>query len=298
MFKPGAKDDLAALALDDLASAIDAGLPIESIGGNPDLGEHVLLDLAWQRGIKLRPTERIVLEAGWKSGNGAAALRGRAASRRRRAEFQREVWGALSYPMTLLAMMPLAAVATYSIVGPSFAIGLGVAYALIALLVFAIARKLGRGDASLERNRILGPLLEDLRELPYLESLHALYGAGMPIVQAHATAVRGVRMHGLRERLGATQLLLEQGTELREALQQSGALSLETRQLLATGEQAGQLEDALQRALTRRQEVATRKLSLAAKRLGQITYTLAVIGVIVLVYQFYGSYAKMLSGIR
>ena len=298
MFKPGAKDELAALALEDMASALDAGLPIESIGGNPSLGDHVLLDLCWQRGIKLQAVEKTVLEAGWQSGNGAAILRGRAANRRRRAEFQREIWRGLSYPVKLLILLPVAAVATYALVGPSFSIGLAIAYGLIAALTISITRRIMRGDASLERSRILGPLLEDLRELPYLESLHALYSAGIPIVQAHAAAIRTVRMHGLRERLGATQLMLVEGTELRAALQQNQALSPETRQLLATGEQAGQLEDALRRALTRRQEVATRKLTAAAKRIGQIAYALAVIGILIIVVQFYSSYIAMLGGIR
>tara|TARA_R110002096_G_scaffold121528_33_gene263227 strand:- start:772 stop:1662 length:891 start_codon:yes stop_codon:yes gene_type:complete len=296
MFKPGAKDERAALAFDDMASAIDAGLPLESIGGNPSLGDHVLLDLAQRRGITLRTTEKTVLETGWKSGNAAAALRGRARDRRRRAEFQREIWSGLRYPLLLLAMLPVAAAATYVLVGPGFSIGLAIVYGTLAVVTAILARKLSRGDASLERYPILGALLVDIRELPYLESLHSLYGAGVPIVEAHNQAVRSVRMHGLQERLIMAQKLLEDGAPLREALQSSGSLCNETRSLLATGEHAGQLEDALLRALTRRQEVASQKLATAAQRLGQVAYALAVVGITIMVFKFYSGYFAMMRG--
>jgi len=295
MFHPGAKHHKAALALEDMASALDAGLPLKAIGGNPDLGDHVLLDLAVQRGITLKPAEKTVLEAGWKSGNGAQALRARASDRRRQAEFHEEIWAGLRYPALLLGMLPLAAAATYQLIGPGFAIGLAIAYAVLAAAVLVLARKIGRGDPALARYPVIGSLLADVRELPYLEALHALYGAGVPIVEAHGSAIRTVQMRGLRERLGMTQQHLTEGMQLREALERTGALSPETRSLLATGEQAGQLEDALQRALTRRREVAAGKLGQAARRTGQIAYTVAVVGVVILIFKFYGAYFGMLA---
>lgn len=295
MFSPGAKHHKAALALDDLASALDAGLPIESLGGNVDLEDHVLLDLAWQRGITLTPSEKIVLEAGWKSGNASQALRGRATDRRHKAEFQEEVWTGLRYPVLLMCMLPVVALATYAVVGPTFSIAIACAYAVLGLFILIMARKVGRGDANLERLPIIGSLLEDVRELPYLESLHAQYGAGVPIVEAHGAAIRAVRMRSLRERLGMTQQHLSEGIELREALHRSGALCAETRSLLSTGEQAGQLEDALQRALTRRREVAGRKLSSAARRTGQFAYALVTVGVVYVVFKFYGTYFAMMG---
>ena len=69
-----------------------------------------------------------------------------------------------------------------------------------------------------------------------------------------------------------------------------------TRSLLATGEESGQLEDALKRALIRRQEIASRKLNLAAQRLGQAAYMLAVAGAIIIIFQFYSGYIAMLHG--
>lgn len=295
MFQPGGKHHKAALALDDMASALDAGLPLTAIGGNPDLGDHVLLDLAWQRGITLTPSEKIVLEAAWKGGKASQALRGRAIDRRRKAEFQEQIWSGLKYPLFLLGLMPVAAIATYAVIGPGFAITVACVYVLLGAVVLFFARKIGRGDANLERYPIIGGLLEDIRELPYLESLHALYGAGVPILEAHGTAIRSVHMRALRERLGMTQQHLTEGMELREALHRTSALCPETRSLLSTGEQGGQLEDALERALVRRREVAGRKLSSAARLTGQIAYALIVIGVVVLVFQFYGAYFSMMG---
>jgi len=295
MFHPGAKHQKAALALDDLASALDAGLPLESIGGNPSLGDHMLLDLAGQRGVELKPSEKAILEAGWQSGKASDALRSRAAQRRQQADFLEQAWAGLSYPICVLCALPIAAVLTFSIIGPTLAVGLGIAYAILAALALFLARKIGRGDPDLDRYPVIGSLLEDLRELPYLESLHALYGAGIPIVEAHLTAIRTVQMRGLRERLGLAQQHLTEGKPLREALELSGALSTETRTLLATGEQAGQLEEALERALTRRRQVASRKLQTAARRIGNLAYAFAVVGVVVLISQFYSNYFGMLK---
>lgn len=296
MFKPGASDDRAALAFDDMASALDAGLPIETIGGNPSLGDHVLLDLAWQRGIKLSPTEKTALEAGWKSGNATQALRARAENRRRRAEFWRLIYSGLRYPALLLFLLPITGFAVLAVIGPGFLIALGVTYAVLALLVFVVVRKLKRGDASLEQIPILGDMLTDVRELPYLETFHSLYGAGVPIIEAHRQAVAGVRMHGLQERLIMAQKLLEDGAPLQEALHSSASLTQETRTLLATGEKSGTLEDALDRALNRRSDVAARKLATAANRLGMFAYALATIFVIIVVFQFYSGYFAMLRG--
>ncbi|MCK5944729.1 MAG: type II secretion system F family protein [Planctomycetes bacterium] len=292
-------DERAALVFDDLASALDAGLPLETIGGNPQLGDHVLMDLCWQRGVKLRPAEKLSLEAGWKSGSGSAALRKRAAARRRRAEFTRTVQSALAYPALLFVLLPLCALATMSIVGPAVAIVIAGVYLVLCVLLVVLMRKLGRGDSALERYPVVGGVVLEMREMPYLETLNALYAAGVPIVDAHRTAVATVRMQGLREQLGVAQRLLEQGRPLREALETSASLSKETRALIATGEQAGQLEDSLDRALTRRTEVAERKLRAAARLIGAVAYGLAVIGVASIVVLFYlNYYAPIFSMMR
>lgn len=293
MLSPRA-DENAALVFDDLASALDAGLPITALGGDAGRGDDALVDLARRRGVKLSTTEALVLEAGWQSGQASAVLRQRAGHRRRQAEFGRTLWSGLRYPLLLLVALPLVATLVSYVVGPEIAIAIGVTYAAVVVALLWLLRKLGRGDAALDRLPWVGALLTDLRELPYLETLHALYGAGVPIVEAHRRAVAAVRMQGLRERLEIAHNKLASGRPLREALHETLALEPETRTLLATGEHAGQLEDALLRAVVRRQDVATRKLTVAARRVGQVTYLIAVIGVFVLAYSFYSSYFALL----
>lgn len=292
-------DERAAMAFQDLASALDAGLPLESIGGNPQLGDHVLVDLCWQRGIQLRPTEKLALEAGWKSGNASLALRMRAAARQRRADFIRTTQNALAYPVLLCVMLLVSSLAVMSVVGTGTATLIMVVYGCLAAALVLVARKLGRGDSSLESWPIFGGVLRELRELPYLEALHSLYGAGIPIVDAHRTAFPTVHMQGLRKQLAVAMTLLEQGRPLREALETSASLSPETRQLLASGEQAGQLEEALHRAIERRSEMAGRKLKVAARTTSAIVYALVAVGIATFAIQFYTSYLdKALSGLR
>ena len=83
-------------------------------------------------------------------------------------------------------------------------------------------------------------------------------------------------------------LLLD--AQIRCARELQDILDAETRALLATGEQAGELEDALERALVRRTEMAEMLLQRAARTAGTIAYVSAAIGVVVIAVQFYTSY--------
>jgi len=291
-------DERAAMVFTDLASALDAGLPLETIGGNAQLGEHVLLDLCWQRGVKLRPNEKLALEAGWKSGNASLALRKRAAARERRATFLRTLQSSLAYPLLLCVMLLLTSILVMHIMGSGATVVILVIYGAVAVLGVILARKLGRGDPSLESWPILGGVLRELRELPYLESFYALYGAGVPIIDAHRMAYPTTRQQGLRKQLGVALNLMEQGQSLREALEGSASLSPETRTLLATGEQSGQLEESLERAVDRRSEMAERRLKVAARTLSGIIYALIAIGAAWFILNFYASYFAPLSQLR
>jgi type II secretory pathway component PulF len=286
-------DERAVLVFDDLASALDAGLPPESLGGVVADGDRVLLGIAKRRGVRLTPTEETVLVNAWRSGKAGDALRCRARHRQQHAEFKRTLWSKVAYPLLLFVMLFVASLATSALLGAGMAITLAVLYTVLGAAGWLTWRAVRRGSA--ESWPVVGRLVKDSRELPYLETLHALYGAGIAIVDAHRSAVDAVRMQGLRARLEIAQSHLASGESLRESLQQAAALDPETRALLSIGEQAGQLEDALARALQRRQAVATQTLGLAARRAGQIAYSAAVIGVVVSVFRFYSTY---LGGMR
>ena len=292
-------DEQAAIVFADVASSLDAALPIESLGGDPHAGDEVLFGLCEGRGVRLRPAEQLALRAGWQSGRPSLVLRQRAAARERRAKFSRTVQAALAYPMVLLLLLLLASLATMAITGPLLVAVLVVGYAVAGSCAYAALRTLRRGDAAAHHLPIAGPVVTELQELPYLEALHALYGAGVPIVEAHRAAFPTVHMQRLRSQLAQTQALLEDGKALREALETSGALCRESRTMLANGEVSGSLEEALERALDRRTEQAGRRLDAAARKLRALVYSIVVAGIVTVLALFYTNYyAPVFSMLR
>ena len=293
-----AAHDAAALQFDDLASALEAGLPLSALGGDAAAGDRVVHEILRRRGVRLDPLEEAVLLHTWRAGTTAAALRARAQERRLRAEFARTMWAGLRYPVVLLAVVLLMSGLLAPVFGFTMLLG---ASTLVAVLLGGslwLRGALRRGDAILMAVPVLGRVLQELAETPYLETLHALYGAGVPLLAAHRTAVDTVRFATVRDRLRIADGILHGGTSLREALAQSASLHPETRSLLATGEQAGQLEDALRRALLRRREVGARDLANLARRAGQALYALAALAVILFLIHFYSGYAASLAKFR
>lgn len=296
---PHRADEHAATVFLDVASSLDAGLPIDRIGGNPGRGNDVLFDLCRARGVTLDLTEKMAFEAAWRSGTAPRALRRRAAARERRAKFSRAVQSALAYPLLLLVMLLLASLATMAITGAGVVVGITVAYASGGAVIFVVRRKLQRGDSATERYPIIGAVVAELRELAYLEALHALYGAGVPVVDAHREALSTVRMRALRQQLTRAQAMLEEGHALAAALEATAALCQESRTMLANGELSGTLEEALERAVQRRTEVAERCMAAAARKLVAAVYAVAVAGVVAIVVLFYTNYyAPIFSMLR
>ncbi|HEU4417590.1 MAG TPA: type II secretion system F family protein [Planctomycetota bacterium] len=293
-----AGDERAALHFDDLASALDAGLPLHHLGGDAKAGDRVLHDILKHRGVVLSPTEDAVLAAGWRAGRAGAALRSRGVGRRNRAEFARTIWAGLRYPLVMFALVLVASFVTGRVVGHYWYAVAVAALAAAAVVFMALARRgLRSGNDRWTRVPILGRIATDLGELPYLETLHALYAAGVPLAQAHPAAVAAVPLVSLQRRLQVADRVLQGGRSLTESLAQALALHAETRSLLATGEHAGQLEEALQRSLVRRREVAGREIGTMARTLTTATYVLAIAFVIGIVFTFYFNYFGKLGRI-
>jgi type II secretory pathway component PulF len=292
-----AADERAELHFADLASALDAGLPIAALGGDPAAGDRALHAAMARRGVRLLPTEDVVLLHGWRAGKGGAALRACAAARNQRVAFARLLWSGLRYPLLLAALLLAASVATASFLGPWPAACLASGYAGLAALVLAARRALRAGAEWPRRLPGASALLDAAAEIPYLESLHALYGAGVPLLAAHAAAVAAAPAGQQAQRLQIADRVLQQGRPLHEALATAMALHQETRALLHTGELAGQLEDALGRALQRRRETFGRALARLARGIGQAAYALAVVGVLWMVVAFYGAYFAQMRGL-
>ena len=286
-WSPGA-DERAALQFEDLASALDAGLSIASLGGDPRDGDRVVHSILATRRVHLSPTEGAVLEAGWRAGKIGEALRARATQRRLKAEFARRIWGAVRYPLMVLAFVVVASFATIAVVGHVW-IAAGVVVGVVAAVVAAVCihRGLRTGGEGWIRLPLLGGLARDLGELPYLETLHALYGAGVPLDRAHHTALQAVPFPAVQRRLLVADRALQEGRKLAEGLAEGLALHQESRALLTTGEQAGQLEGALHNALIRRRAVASAAAERLARVVGVALHAAAVLAVVIIVVTFY-----------
>lgn len=283
-------NERAALHFEDLASALDAGLPLGVLGDAGAVDERAVHTILRQRGVALTPTEDIVLLAAWRSGRITEALRARAMDRRRRAEFARTLVAGLRYPLLIFVLTLLASIVTAPVVGHhGFTIGITVFAALAAAFTLGARAGLRRGDERWIRMPVIGTIASNLAELPYLETLWSMYGAGVPLLQAHTAAVAAVPVASVQKRLRIADGVLQSGRSLTESLAHAVALQQETRLVLATGEQAGQLEDALRRALDRRRDVAARSVADTARRASAIVYGVAVLTATAIVLTFWTS---------
>ena len=287
LFSIGA-DERAALQFDDLASAIDAGLPIAGLGADVAAGERALHSAVTGRGIALTVIEDAVLSAGVRAGRIGEALRGRAEQRRLRARFARDIWAALRYPLFLLLFAAAISLVLGSVLGMSWFPFL-VIFGLLGVTAAAmlVHRGLRVGGARWLRVPWLGPLAAGFGELPYLETVHALYASGIAIVEAHTQATAAVGIAKVRLDLRAAERHLRDGSGLTEALAFAGALHPETRELIASGEKTGQLEDALGRALLRRREVVTRNVATTVRWGGAAIYGIAMLAAAWFIISFY-----------
>jgi type II secretory pathway component PulF len=287
------RDERAAAAMEDLASALDAGLSLGQIMGIEDVetGSGPTAALTG-RGVRLGPVDRVILDAAEAAGELAAALRERASTYLRRASLVRQVQAKLRYPCFLILLSLLAAV----VVSPVSRAGLtplaigGLGPLLLGLVAFSIRLGMGRPNSFPLRLPILGPILRDMGELPYLRTLRGLYGAGIPLLQAHPQAVETVPVAHVRQALERADYLLQGGRSLAEALDAGDALSPETRQILAPGEAAGDLEDALDRATNRRDQTLVARTEHGLRLLTGVIYTLSMVVAVYVIVGFYIGY--------
>ena len=297
MFPSIAANERAELCFQDLASALDAGLPLAAIGGAPNAGDRALHAAVAARGVRLTRTEDGVLMHGWRAGKAAATLRACAAGRAQRAAFGRQAWAGLRYPLLLAVALPFAAFAASWAVGKGPALAILGLYAILAA-AFAWARRSVRAGAAWPRRLPWAAgLLDAATEIPYLETLHALYGAGVPLLQANAAAIESAPPGQAAARLRTADQVLRDGRPLHEGLATAMALHPESRKLLQTGETAGQLEDALARALQRRRDVHSRALATLGRGIGAVAYALVIAAVLWILVTFYGGYVTALRGI-
>jgi len=297
MLRPD-RDEREALQLDDIASAVNAGLPLGAILPGTDLSQGLSAALRQQRGLHLNPAEAAMLEAAEVAGTVPASIRLIAGHRRRRAAFARSLARQIRYPLVVLVVAILAAFVSAPIRGQNQSSLLltlvGLAGVLFLLGWFVRSRVRSphfQGGPSPLQN-----LLQDLGEVPYLQSLSGLYGSGVKLQQAHDLAADSVGVPYVRYRLRSAKAGLAKNQPLTESLAAVGALCPETMHLLAVGEAAGELEDAMQRALERRLECLERRLARWATTIGSTIYISAAAYAIYLVFTFYKGLFEGLHG--
>lgn len=271
--------------LEDEASRLDAGLHTESHPGEAPVA-------ALRRRFSLAPWEWATLTAAETAGTLPAVLRVLAGSRRDRAQLRNELLGGLAYPALVLTMCGFVG----GLVLATGAAPTGWLVTTVALFVLAVAAagwltwRLRDPGFDGDRLPLVGRLSRCAGELPYLVALRVLYGAGMGLRRAHPEAANAARVPWVRARLFLATSELEAGEGLATALAKHGALTAESLTLVRNGEAAGQLEDALGRAASRRQDEYVRALRRAARILGGVTYAYAAFSVLWIALSFYGSY--------
>ena len=290
------RDELAALAMEDLASTLDAGLPMETSadpGGAPPSPLAALV----ARGVELQLSDRAILEAAERAGDLTRALRERAVSRKLRAALVRSLLASFRYPLLLTVVAVFVGLFVSSISGSGVAPILiaGLAPLLLLTVAFLVRMSLRSPSSLPMRVPLLGPILRDMGELPYLQTLGGLYAAGIPILSAHPMAVGTIPVVAIRQSLETADHLLQRGQPLSEALEAAAALSSETRSLLRTGEAAGDLEGALHRAAVRRGDTLRHRAERGTRFLGRAVYFLAVGLTVYVILSFYsGLYGGIL----
>ncbi len=301
---PG-RDEREAYLLTDVASAHDAGLSTEQILNGPataSLRSGIVVDrdssLAiglQDKGVRVAPHELLVLQSAERAGTLSRALRTLADRRNGRATLHRELRRKLIYPAFLLVFGFCVSIVSCLATDTSMWIPTLILATIVSSVWFAVRfamRSAHKTDS--RRVPLISPIVSDLGELPYLQAFHGLYSAGVNIVEAHDEALKTSPIPGVRVRLFQASQMLASGKSYAEALQSADALHPETRQMLSSAELAGDLENTLERAFTRRQE----SLELKARVLTKV----AVAVITVLVYGFaayviFSFYLNMYSNI-
>lgn len=291
----GRRDSHTADVFEDLASALEAGLDARSLGAHGD--DPALLSALRARGVAPTAVEEAVLEAAAEAGRLPRALYDRARARRERVDHRHRLLGRLAYPVLVLALAAVVGLftgfltgavllhAVVALAGPAILIGLGLLY----------RHGITAREGTVHRLPVLGPVLRAQGEIPYLESLHGLYAAGIPLREAHPRAVAAVPVRAVRVRLQAADHTLQEGLPLGEGLARAGALLPETRSILTGAETHGDLEDALRRATERRRQQLTSGSQSLVHAVGALAYGLAVLSVAFVVLRFYGFYLSLLT---
>ncbi len=291
----------AADRLDDLASALDAGLQASTaltaagLTGNPSAG---IVGALRELRLGLRVHDLDLLAATECAGRLPRGLRLAAAALRARRERAVRMLGRAVYP-TFLVGFALLLLSTVVPGGSRLATVTIATLAGVAIFGAFVTLRLRRArrdpGVDLRGWPVLGAVIRDASELPYLSAMHTLYGAGVSIVEAHRLATRAVPFATPRARLTAAAARLEAGLALTEVLAPTGALGTESLEMIGRAEPIGALEEALERAAARRREVLERRLDRLARAVSSLCFAAAATLVLAVMLSFYSGHFAALN---
>jgi len=252
--------------------------------------------------------DRMMIEAGEASGQLDETLRTLSEHYTQRSALIRDVLLRLAYPVFIvhfIILMPGIISYGASLLGSGGASFLG-AFSTSLLTVGAlyaavfIVLYLGQANRGFalrywlekiwHRVPMFGPALKELKLSRLSFSLHALLNAGVNVREAWESAASASGSPWLETSVRAWLPDMDRGLLPSEALKQREDFPRTFRDLYATGEVSGQLDDSLQRLAKLYHEDGTRHLKSAAGVATGLVYGAVCITVAIIVIQFWTSY--------
>ena len=252
--------------------------------------------------------DRMMIEAGEASGQLDETLRTLSEHYTQRSALIRDVLLRLAYPVFIvhfIILMPGIISYGASLLGSggaSFLSAFSPSLLMVGALYAAVFFVLYLGQANrgfalrywLEkiwhRVPMFGPALKELKLSRLSFSLHALLNAGVNVREAWESDARASGSHWLATSVRAWLPDMDRGLLPSEALKQREDFPRTFRDLYATGEISGQLDDSLQRQAKLYHEDGTRHLKSAAGVATGLVYGAVCITVAIIVIQFWTSY--------
>lgn len=168
-------------------------------------------------------------------------------------------------------------------------------YLLIAVGVFSMQSSRGRSTRLFMENvtsmlPFLGKARRDLALSRFSNALEALLGAGVSTINAWRLAANASGSNRIQKAVAVVLPRVQAGVTPGEAIQQVDAFPEVFKNLYATGELSGQLDDSLSRLRDYFHEQSTSRFQAFAQWMPRMVLLIIVLGIAYMVFQFWVGY--------
>jgi len=267
------------LRLRELATLVSAGLPLhQSLQqiGLPAPDRHADWTQTLLDARLCDATEQAILRAAWEVGRLEQALNALAARLETQRKYQGQFKARMALPLGVLLLAVLLAPLPELAAG---FLGFGgylqrtLVPIVAAVLFHRVARAAWRHpDTRRYLNRVLPGRGHRAALTDALDVLALGQASGVPLAHGFVLAARGCTRRNLSEALNRAAHALARGEPLAEQLHTLPGLDEVDHGLLTTGEQAGRLEDMLERVVLRHRDADLARLKLGAEWLPRLVY--------------------------